>query len=220
VGATKHLQVPVRNALATNRTHGPAPSGFWKCPIATQQGHVDGKGPPRRAPKRSSWHCSLANHRPVDMFDAPIPYSSMVERAAVNRQVAGSSPAGGVSLKTADASRWFAPRSFALPLASSLCDGWRVQSRLHGVFIGFSRNGGLECIVRLERTRHRSMPPIERRKVPPPKTCASCHRPFTWRKKWERDWEQVRYCSDACRRTGPRAGPVATVTPSGLKKRR
>ncbi|MCH2159825.1 MAG: DUF2256 domain-containing protein [Oleiphilaceae bacterium] len=25
-----------------------------------------------------------------------------------------------------------------------------------------------------------------------------CQRPFTWRKKWERDWEQVKYCSKRC----------------------
>ncbi|MES2522447.1 MAG: DUF2256 domain-containing protein [Gemmatimonadota bacterium] len=31
------------------------------------------------------------------------------------------------------------------------------------------------------------------------KTCARCGRPFSWRKKWARDWEQVRYCSDRCR---------------------
>jgi hypothetical protein len=36
----------------------------------------------------------------------------------------------------------------------------------------------------------------------PTKVCAACARPFTWRKKWERDWENVRYCSDACRRQG------------------
>ncbi|MBY0394484.1 MAG: DUF2256 domain-containing protein, partial [Novosphingobium sp.] len=23
--------------------------------------------------------------------------------------------------------------------------------------------------------------------------------PFTWRKKWERDWDNVKYCSDRCR---------------------
>jgi hypothetical protein len=23
--------------------------------------------------------------------------------------------------------------------------------------------------------------------------------PFAWRKKWARDWENVRYCSDRCR---------------------
>ena len=34
----------------------------------------------------------------------------------------------------------------------------------------------------------------------PAKTCAQCGRPFEWRKKWARDWEQVKFCSDACRR--------------------
>ena len=34
----------------------------------------------------------------------------------------------------------------------------------------------------------------------PRKTCLACGRPFTWRKKWERDWDQVKYCSDRCRR--------------------
>lgn len=31
-------------------------------------------------------------------------------------------------------------------------------------------------------------------------TCKACNRPFTWRKKWARDWNGVRYCSEACRR--------------------
>lgn len=35
----------------------------------------------------------------------------------------------------------------------------------------------------------------------PTKTCAHCALPFSWRKKWERDWEQVRYCSERCRRS-------------------
>ena len=34
----------------------------------------------------------------------------------------------------------------------------------------------------------------------PTKTCASCGRTITWRKKWARSWDDVRYCSDACRR--------------------
>ena len=33
----------------------------------------------------------------------------------------------------------------------------------------------------------------------PSKVCPVCGRPFSWRKKWERDWESVRYCSDRCR---------------------
>ena len=40
----------------------------------------------------------------------------------------------------------------------------------------------------------------------PEKTCARCGRGFSWRKKWARDWDEVRYCSAACRRQkiGPR----------------
>ena len=37
---------------------------------------------------------------------------------------------------------------------------------------------------------------------PEDKTCASCGRRIEWRKKWERDWDQVRYCSTTCRRHG------------------
>jgi len=34
------------------------------------------------------------------------------------------------------------------------------------------------------------------------RTCASCGRVITWRRAWARDWEQVRWCSQACRRRG------------------
>jgi len=34
----------------------------------------------------------------------------------------------------------------------------------------------------------------------PSKTCAQCGRPFTWRRKWARVWDEVKYCSQACRR--------------------
>ncbi|MFN4951330.1 MAG: DUF2256 domain-containing protein [Flavobacteriales bacterium] len=33
----------------------------------------------------------------------------------------------------------------------------------------------------------------------PQKICPVCKRPFSWRKKWERVWEEVIYCSDRCR---------------------
>lgn len=36
--------------------------------------------------------------------------------------------------------------------------------------------------------------------TPPDKTCVSCGRRIEWRKKWERDWDSVRYCSTSCRR--------------------
>ncbi len=36
----------------------------------------------------------------------------------------------------------------------------------------------------------------------PRKTCVACGRPFAWRKKWSRDWHEVKYCSDRCRAIG------------------
>jgi hypothetical protein len=38
----------------------------------------------------------------------------------------------------------------------------------------------------------------------PPKPCVVCGRAITWRKKWSRDWANVRYCSEACRRNAGR----------------
>ncbi|MCX2477696.1 DUF2256 domain-containing protein [Pedobacter sp. MC2016-15] len=32
----------------------------------------------------------------------------------------------------------------------------------------------------------------------PSKICPVCNRPFTWRKKWEKNWDEVRYCSKKC----------------------
>jgi hypothetical protein len=39
----------------------------------------------------------------------------------------------------------------------------------------------------------------------PTKSCATCGRAMTWRKRWARTWHAVRYCSDACRRHRPDA---------------
>jgi len=42
----------------------------------------------------------------------------------------------------------------------------------------------------------------------PAKPCVACGRPMAWRKRWEKNWDEVKYCSDACRRRGtpPAAG--------------
>ncbi|MDX2003689.1 MAG: DUF2256 domain-containing protein [Meiothermus sp.] len=42
----------------------------------------------------------------------------------------------------------------------------------------------------------------------PVKVCAACGRPFQWRKKWARDWESVRFCSERCRKARGRVGPA------------
>ncbi|NDV44595.1 DUF2256 domain-containing protein [Flagellimonas sediminis] len=34
----------------------------------------------------------------------------------------------------------------------------------------------------------------------PEKICPVCNRPFQWRKKWSSSWEEVKYCSERCRR--------------------
>ncbi|MDA0778927.1 MAG: DUF2256 domain-containing protein [Bacteroidetes bacterium] len=35
----------------------------------------------------------------------------------------------------------------------------------------------------------------------PSKICVACNLPFVWRKKWEKNWTEVKYCSERCRRT-------------------
>jgi len=34
----------------------------------------------------------------------------------------------------------------------------------------------------------------------PSKLCSVCAREMTWRKSWAKNWAQVLYCSDACRK--------------------
>ena len=36
----------------------------------------------------------------------------------------------------------------------------------------------------------------------PSKTCVSCGRRMVWRRRWARSWDEVKYCSAACRRRG------------------
>ncbi|MFL2692385.1 MAG: DUF2256 domain-containing protein [Gammaproteobacteria bacterium] len=33
----------------------------------------------------------------------------------------------------------------------------------------------------------------------PEKICLNCNRPFSWRKKWERSWNEVKFCSKKCK---------------------
>ncbi|MEQ8441944.1 MAG: DUF2256 domain-containing protein [Alphaproteobacteria bacterium] len=53
------------------------------------------------------------------------------------------------------------------------------------------------------------MPKMRKRADLPTKTCEACGLPFSWRRKWARDWSAVKYCSDRCRRT-PRSSRPAT----------
>jgi hypothetical protein len=37
----------------------------------------------------------------------------------------------------------------------------------------------------------------------PSKLCITCGREMTWRKSWAKNWDDVKYCSDACRKQKP-----------------
>lgn len=43
----------------------------------------------------------------------------------------------------------------------------------------------------------------------PRKTCAVCAREMVWRRAWAKNWDAVRYCSNACRRAARQARAAA-----------
>lgn len=47
----------------------------------------------------------------------------------------------------------------------------------------------------------------------PSKPCQACGRPMTWRKAWAKNWDEVKYCSDRCRRQKG-ASPSSVEEPS------
>jgi hypothetical protein len=36
----------------------------------------------------------------------------------------------------------------------------------------------------------------------PSKPCVACGLAMSWRRRWAKNWAEVKYCSDACRRKG------------------
>jgi hypothetical protein len=40
----------------------------------------------------------------------------------------------------------------------------------------------------------------------PSKPCVACGLPMSWRRRWARNWADVKYCSDACRQKGASRG--------------
>lgn len=50
------------------------------------------------------------------------------------------------------------------------------------------------------QTTNLKMPRGIKKENLPVKTCVTCGRPFTWRKKWERVWDEVTTCSKSCNR--------------------
>ncbi|MEM0940274.1 MAG: DUF2256 domain-containing protein [Bacteroidota bacterium] len=46
----------------------------------------------------------------------------------------------------------------------------------------------------------RSLNLVNKKSHLPTKICETCNKPFTWRKKWKKAWDEVKYCSERCRR--------------------
>jgi len=42
----------------------------------------------------------------------------------------------------------------------------------------------------------------------PSKICHTCGLAFAWRKKWTRDWDNVKFCSERCRNSSPKPAAV------------
>ncbi len=45
----------------------------------------------------------------------------------------------------------------------------------------------------------------------PSKTCLACGREMSWRRSWAKNWDEVKYCSQACRANKPATGKPAAV---------
>jgi len=54
-----------------------------------------------------------------------------------------------------------------------------------------------------ERICYQGMKGVKKEHLPE-KICKACGRPFSWRKKWERCWDEVQYCSEGCKKQKPK----------------
>ncbi|MBP6397496.1 MAG: DUF2256 domain-containing protein [Saprospiraceae bacterium] len=62
-------------------------------------------------------------------------------------------------------------------------------------FCAYLLRNGFESGIVLEKSSYKG-----NKSYLPQKICVVCGKPFTWRKKWEKNWENVKYCSDKCSR--------------------
>lgn len=50
------------------------------------------------------------------------------------------------------------------------------------------------------------MPKMRKKSDLPVKTCQVCQKPMVWRKAWARTWDEVKFCSERCRRATKSSG--------------
>lgn len=56
-------------------------------------------------------------------------------------------------------------------------------------------NGGVHS------ERDQPLPKMLKKTDLPTKTCMVCGLPFVWRRKWAKNWDDVKFCSERCRRS-------------------
>jgi hypothetical protein len=57
--------------------------------------------------------------------------------------------------------------------------------------------------------------PMRKKGDLPVKDCAHCRRPMIWRKAWAKNWNNVSYCSDRCRREAKGLRAASTRSDKG-----
>ena len=77
----------------------------------------------------------------------------------------------------------------------SFCATSRLLVRFVSTRGGDARRRSIQTVA---FSSSRSMPNGVKKENLPQKTCVVCNRPFTWRKKWERCWDEVTTCSKSC----------------------
>lgn len=96
---------------------------------------------------------------------------------------------------------------FVLAASNSVVvNSWLTTSSGYPYFIQqghFDVTNYRQSHIRLASNTRRAsniMPKGVKKENLPTKICVVCERPFTWRKKWERCWDEVTTCSKSCNR--------------------
>ena len=108
-----------------------------------------------------------------------------------------------------------AARLFGAVVRASVSTGARHVPRIGAGHIGREAVGGVSgalWVTARGKSKSGGFRGVKKENLPV-KTCVVCNRPFTWRKKWERCWDEVTTCSKSCnaaRRREKRGGGAAS----------
>lgn len=91
----------------------------------------------------------------------------------------------------------FLPFTSSASVNASICSSLRVSLKGFGP-PSFATTGTRMAF--LNNPLNNNMPRGVKKENLPTKICVVCERPFNWRKKWERCWDEVTTCSKSCNR--------------------